>query len=301
MDARVRKKSAPPGRRAPPPRMAELADTSELAGTAEPEDTSEPGGTPELGDTPELFVIARTASARPARVGAASGDDVLRMARAHLGERYVLGARAPMANPDWTGPWDCAEFVSWCVFRASGVLYGTQPRHDPMLADAFTGFWADQAEAGRHMVSIEAAAAIAGAVVLRKPAAGRIGHIVLSDGRGGTVEAHSRARGVVADTLSGRRWDFGVLVPGLRYFRNDVPVDVAPPPASVLRLTQPAMRGAAVQFVQQRLLELGLPVGRADGIFGPQTAHAVRLFQDSRGLVADGEVGPATLAALRGG
>lgn len=78
-----------------------------------------------------------------------TGDDVLAIARPHIGEVYKLGARAPMANSGWTGPWDCAEFVSWCVYQASGILFGTQPRNDPVRADAFTGFWAEQTrEAG---------------------------------------------------------------------------------------------------------------------------------------------------------
>ena len=40
---------------------------------------------------------------------------------------------------------------------------------------------------------------------------------------------------------------------------------------------------------------LGIP---ADGIFGRQTARAVRRFQRSRGLAVDGVAGPATLSAL---
>jgi peptidoglycan hydrolase-like protein with peptidoglycan-binding domain len=51
-------------------------------------------------------------------------------------------------------------------------------------------------------------------------------------------------------------------------------------------------RGAHVRTLQ-RLLHIS-----ADGVFGPQTARAVKRFQRSRGLVADGVVGPATWAAL---
>jgi peptidoglycan hydrolase-like protein with peptidoglycan-binding domain len=36
----------------------------------------------------------------------------------------------------------------------------------------------------------------------------------------------------------------------------------------------------------------------SDGIYGPQTRHAVRAFQRSHGLVVDGIAGPQTLAAL---
>jgi hypothetical protein len=51
-------------------------------------------------------------------------------------------------------------------------------------------------------------------------------------------------------------------------------------------------RGAAVSAIQ---VALGLP---ADGVYGPRTRHAVRLFQRAHGLQVDGIVGPQTLAAL---
>ncbi len=48
---------------------------------------------------------------------------------------------------------------------------------------------------------------------------------------------------------------------------------------------------------QVRLLQLALGI-RADGVYGPRTAAAVRRFQASRGLAVDGVVGPATSHAL---
>lgn len=268
-----------------------LPGTPGLAGT--PGLTGTPGlpGTPQLPGTPLLATLA-LAGAK------ATGDAILGLARKHLGQAYVLGARAPMANPNWAGPWDCAEFVSWCVYQATGVLYGTEPRDNPVLADAFTGFWAQQAQAQGHAIRVEDAAGIAGAAVVRRPRAGLIGHIVISDGQGGTVEAHSKARGVIEGTLSGRRWDLGVLVPGVDYLRGEAPVQLAPAP-TVLRLTEPLTRGESVRKLQARLNELGFAAGHADGIYGPQTAHAVRLFQDREGLVPDGEAGPATLKRLK--
>lgn len=274
-----------------------LAFTPSLGATPVLPDTPVVPDTDVLPDTPVLggTRVLRSLS----MVGhLATGDMLLDIGRRHLGEKYVFGARAPMADPNWTGPWDCAEFVSWCVFQASGVLYGTEPRDNPMLADAFTGFWVQQARAGGHTISVEEAAGIAGAAVVRMPRTGLIGHIVFSDGRGGTVEAHSRERGVIEGTLSGRRWDMGVLVPGIEYLRGEAPVIVKPAP-DVLRLTDPLTRGETVKKLQRRLAELGFAPGTADGIYGPQTAHAVRLFQASKGLVADGEAGPATLKALK--
>lgn len=225
-------------------------------------------------------------------------DAIFDLARQHIGENYILGARAPMANADWKGPWDCAEFVSWCVYQATGILFGVEPTYDPVRADAFTGYWADQAHAAGAIVPVEHAARIGGACVLRAPQSGRVGHIVLSDGKGGTVEAHSSARGVIAHTLEGRRWDCGILVPGVRYFSEEIPVTPAPP-APVLRYTEPMMRGKRIEAVQTCLNKLGYATGNADGVFGPQTESAVQAFQVDEGLVPDGEVGDATLAVLK--
>ncbi|MEW6435030.1 MAG: peptidoglycan-binding protein [Myxococcota bacterium] len=60
-------------------------------------------------------------------------------------------------------------------------------------------------------------------------------------------------------------------------------------------------RGDAVRGLQQRLAQLGFDPGGVDGVFGPKTQSAVRRFQASRGLVADGIVGPQTWGALRAG
>jgi N-acetylmuramoyl-L-alanine amidase len=228
-----------------------------------------------------------------------TGDAIIRTAQAHLNEPYILGARAPMANARWQGPWDCAEFVSWCVFQTTGILFGTRPSTDAILADAFTGFWFADAHAANATIPVESAVGIVGAILLRAPAPQAIGHIAFSDGAGGTVEAFNKKRGVIRSAAGGRRWDVGVLVPGVTYFQSDEPVSIEPPPAQVLRVTHPLMRGALIKKVQRALLAAGFNPGNADGVYGPQTAHAVRDFQSTRDLVADGEVGPATLKALK--
>jgi len=58
--------------------------------------------------------------------------------------------------------------------------------------------------------------------------------------------------------------------------------------------------GESVRQMQVLLIAAGFPCGNAgaDGIFGQGTLAAVKAFQQSRGLIVDGIVGPATWAAL---
>ncbi|HEX7375200.1 MAG TPA: peptidoglycan-binding protein [Steroidobacteraceae bacterium] len=227
-----------------------------------------------------------------------TAKDVVRLARRHVGEPYVLGARAPMAAKQWHGPWDCAEFASWCLYRTTGVLYGVKPENDPLRADAYTGWWIEQARRDRATVPLAVAVSTPGAFLLRAAAKEWVGHIVISDGQGGTIEAHSSRDGVILGTVEKRRWDYGVIVPGVPFVTSDrlpaVKVTV-----ETLRLKRPMMTGVLVKQVQRALRAAGFAPGPIDGEYGPQTAHAVQQFQDQRGLVADGEVGPATLRRLR--
>ena len=57
-------------------------------------------------------------------------------------------------------------------------------------------------------------------------------------------------------------------------------------------------RSDQVSDVQSRLRALGLEVDDEMGVFGPATTQAVRMFQQQRGLLSDGIVGPDTWSAL---
>jgi N-acetylmuramoyl-L-alanine amidase len=62
--------------------------------------------------------------------------------------------------------------------------------------------------------------------------------------------------------------------------------------------TSPMQRGDDVLTLQHRLNKLGIDAGREDGIFGPDTEHALVEFQAGVGLIADGISGPETIRAL---
>jgi N-acetylmuramoyl-L-alanine amidase len=90
----------------------------------------------------------------------------------------------------------------------------------------------------------------------------------------------------------------GIIIP-------DVVAHAAPdlPPIEIatrtLRVESPLIKADIVKAVQKELQKRGFSPGTADGVYGPQTADAVRQFQAQKGLVADGEVGPATFKALK--
>ena len=64
-----------------------------------------------------------------------------------------------------------------------------------------------------------------------------------------------------------------------------------------LQLKRPLMRGSRVTRIQRQLKHHDLPV-RVDGIYGRDTASAIRGFQRYHGIAVDGIVGPATERAL---
>jgi N-acetylmuramoyl-L-alanine amidase len=101
------------------------------------------------------------------------------------------------------------------------------------------------------------------------------------------VRAFQQRRGLVADgivgpqtyrALDGARWSLGDRI--------------------LLHSPGHLQSGDDVAELQSVLLQLGLHVGRVDGLFGPATEGALRELQRGVGLAPDGTCGPATLRAL---
>lgn len=228
-----------------------------------------------------------------------TGTAMVQLALTRVGEKYV-NVQVPKDDANWHGPWDCAEFASWVTFQVAKKLYGClDDQAPPGQADAYTGAWKSDSERLGERVSVERAAATPGAFLLRyPPAAGGMGHIAISDGHGGTIEAKGARYGVVVDKAEGRSWDTGVLIPGVSYGAGP-PVDVRPPDV-LYKQGAPNMDPAVVAAIQDALLSQGYDVGSdgADGDFGDNTTRGVVAFQEANGLVVDGEVGKETAGAL---
>ena len=143
-----------------------------------------------------------------------TGQDFLDKAAQHIGEDYVYGTSVVLDDPEYSGPWDCAEFVSWVAKQVTGKLYGClNPNTAP---DPWTGAWFADMHSGKvNQVSLGVAEKTPGAILLRFSKAGH--HIVLSDGKGGTIEAMGTDYGVCKGHVAGREWDYGITLPGVNY------------------------------------------------------------------------------------
>lgn len=146
-----------------------------------------------------------------------SGNDFLTLAATKVGQEYVLGANAPFEDPEYNGPWDCAEFVSWVVYQVTKRVYGCVNNKAPLeQVDAYTGGWAADVNSGRVKgISLESAYNTPGAILLRYR--GKSGHIVFSGGDGSTIEAMGSEYGVRRGSVQYRDWTHGILIPGVKY------------------------------------------------------------------------------------
>lgn len=229
----------------------------------------------------------------------ATGTDLLRLAETRLGEKYV-NVLVPKDNAQWHGPWDCAEFASWVVFQQAQRLFGcVDNQGDPSITEAYSGAWArDARNETLPPVSQAAANVTPGIILIRKPPGpGRMGHVAISDGRGGTVEAAGSGLGVRRGTIEGRLWHFCAKVPGVDYAATGASVPPKPLPF-LLMLEEPNVKSALVLKVQRALKEAGFSPGPLDSEYGPKTVAAVAAFQTTHRLIADGVVGPLTARKL---
>lgn len=110
---------------------------------------------------------------------------------------------------------------------------------------------------------------------------------VFGRGTEGAVRMFQQQRGLTADGVVGEDTWSSLVEAGYRLGDR------------LLYERQPMLRGDDVQELQRRLNRLGFDTGYTDGVFGPQTAEAVREFQLNSGIQVDGKAGAVTIDALR--
>lgn len=224
-----------------------------------------------------------------------TGKQLIDLAAQHIGEKYVLGATVPFTNNAYKGPWDCAEFISWVVYQSAGIKVGIKGN------ESYTGYWANDATKLCTKISISEAAQTYGAILLRSPGHKGIamGHIVFSDGNGGTIEAKSSKDNVCRSVIKGRQWEYGLLVNGIDYELNaGFKFDYANPPFNFY-VTSPIMKHLIVQETKSKLAKLNIFHGSIDTKYDTEAAIAVSNYQKMKGLVVDGVLGKDTLTALQ--
>lgn len=238
-----------------------------------------------------------------------SGQDVIEIGTSRSGQAYVLGAHVPLDNPNWKGPWDCAEFASWCAFQAYGLIFGAGKVTQVAKAEPYSGHWFSDARTRARTIRWQDALHIPGAALIRAPAPGKIGHVAFALGDGEhTLEARGQQFGVgTFDGAMQRAWSLGCLLPGVDYAvpagaaahtAAESAAESALPQAGHLWLRLPNFRGADVVALQRALAASGIDPGPLDGAFGPSTQAALISFQVLHGLEVDGLFGPRSAAAL---
>jgi hypothetical protein len=130
------------------------------------------------------------------------GKNVIDIAKNHLGEEYFYGevlTKADYNQEGYAGPWDCAEFVSWCVYQAYGMEIGFRKDNDNSWS-AWTKYWSDDASAQQKLSFVEdfeEAKKIPGAIIFKDPPSG---HVAISMGDGKLIHAN-------VDFRNGKYWD----------------------------------------------------------------------------------------------
>ncbi len=224
-----------------------------------------------------------------------TGRQILNLANQHEGEKYFFGANVPFNNPNYKGPWDCAEFVSWIIYQLTKLKIGVRKN------EAYTGFWKEDVSKYCTKISISDAALTYGAILFRPPGFKGIktGHIVISDGCGGTIEAKSTNDGVCKSVVKGRIWEYGLLINSVQYEKNNTLIfDYNNPPFNFY-VSNPIMKHKVVKEAKEKLKKLNLFHGVINEDYDNETAIAVSNFQKIKGIVVDAVLGKETLTLLK--
>lgn len=208
-------------------------------------------------------------------------DAIFQVARACVGWPYVYGARGGLTTKNGirVRKFDCRGFTYWVLLQFGITIEGagctTQWNNEEN--------WRAKGDIGNIPNDILVCLFYRDDEDPRKMAHTGFGY------RGETVECSS---GVQYFPKRKSKWQYWAIPRGIE--GGEIPVPT----------TKPTLRrgdkGEDVKALQQMLIDRGYDLGKwgADGSYGAQTAEAVKAFQRSCGLTADGICGPKTWAAL---
>jgi N-acetylmuramoyl-L-alanine amidase len=112
------------------------------------------------------------------------------------------------------------------------------------------------------------------------------------------VEAMGIKYGVRRGKVSGRIWDTGVFLPDFSYGDAVAGLGVKEP-AVIYAVGRPDMKTSVIKSIQRALKEFGIDPGPINGEYSPLLATAVGVFQATKGIIVDGQVGPQTARRLK--
>jgi len=147
-----------------------------------------------------------------------TGQDLLKQAEESIGDEYVYGANVDISDPNWPGPWDCAEKITYDVYWVTKRIFGCIDNNAAMEdLEPYTGGWRQDVKRGAvKQITVAKAAKTPGAILLRYRQGGK--HIVFVVGNGTTIEAKSEHYGVCRGKVGNlASWDYGILIPGVDY------------------------------------------------------------------------------------
>ena len=189
-------------------------------------------------------------------------------------------------------PEEAGRKVHDCVGLIKGYLWGSSS------ADPSPLYNASQDKSAKGMYSacpvkgeLATMPDVPGILVFKKS------HVGVYIGAGEVVEARSRRYGVVKTKLKDRAWKNWGYCPYITYTQ---------PEQKLLSMEIPVlkkgMKNNTVMAMQLLLLGYGFSMEAygADGSFGGATERALKAFQESRGLEADGSCGRKTWTQLLG-